>query len=126
MKTIEERGNDYAKREICHYCGYADFVCVRCKDYLDTKKHFTKGATDERAIFDNLPKMRAWVARDKDGRAFLYSEKPYKEGAMWSVRDYTSFMYIDNDNLPEGCNPQWEDDEPIEIEITLSMKGGKK
>ena len=34
-----------------------------------------------------------WIARDKDGRAFIFTERPYKSGSMWTAEmgSYTGF-----------------------------------
>ena len=34
-----------------------------------------------------------WLARDQDGRLYLYKDKPYKEG-QWYANDLSSTSYI--------------------------------
>ena len=58
---------------------------------------------------------RAWIARDEDGKAFLYSDKPSKGYYKW----YNSGYYFPVTELPEGVDPQWEDEEPIEVELKI-------
>jgi hypothetical protein len=60
--------------------------------------------------------MKAWVAKDKDGMTFLYSKKPKKGDEDWNSSVYT---YYPINELPEGVNPQWEDKEPIEVELII-------
>ena len=60
--------------------------------------------------------MKAWIARDKDGETFLYSSKPERKYEFWFSSDYC-FPIIE---LSEGVNPQWEDAEPIEVEISIA------
>ena len=61
--------------------------------------------------------MKAYIARDKDGVLFIYDEKPYKMWSIWEGSDACCYPIRDSD-LPEGINPQWED-EPIEVELTI-------
>ena len=53
-----------------------------------------------------------WIARDKNGLAFIYVNKPCKAGdkGFWEGYDY----YI---NIPSECFPEvkWEDEEPREL-----------
>lgn len=59
--------------------------------------------------------MKLYIAKDEDGRIFLYSNKPQKAYEYWDALGY-SFPITE---LPEGANPQWEDDEPIEVELKI-------
>ena len=60
--------------------------------------------------------MKAWIARDKDGTVYLYSNKPQKELEFWCC---CSDNYFPITGVPEGANPQWDDDEPIEVELKI-------
>ena len=62
--------------------------------------------------------MKAYIARDKDGTAYVYTRRPHKRQSTWVSSMLSSFL-INNTDLPEGINPQWEDDEPIEVELTI-------
>lgn len=55
-----------------------------------------------------------WVARDKGGYLWLYTEKPEKWTETWQSGGQNS--YIGEDLLPEV---KWEDDEPTLIRIDL-------
>lgn len=84
---------------------------------------YIKGATDQQEIFDKLPKIKAWVARDKDGDIYMYNTlAPEKNGYYW-VCQY-GYLKLTEDQLPEGCNPKWEDEEPVEVELTINLKKG--
>ena len=63
--------------------------------------------------------MRAWVVRDKSGEIDLYLDQPVKAEyyPFWEADG--TFMEILESDLPSGINPQWEDEEPTEIEITI-------
>lgn len=63
--------------------------------------------------------MDAWIARDSDGNLFIYNEKPEKGSyCCWWCR--SNFLPIKEEDLPQGVNPSWEDEEPIEVEITIN------
>lgn len=62
--------------------------------------------------------IRQWYARDKNGDVYLYPTKPYKHGNFW-IAERMSFMYIPDNKLPEGINPQWEDEEPVELKVII-------
>lgn len=59
--------------------------------------------------------MKLWIAKDEDGKIFLYSDKPEKEYEYW----YSSGECFLINELPEGANPRWEDEEPIEVELKI-------
>lgn len=98
---------------------------------------YVNGATDQQSIFDNLPKIKAWIARNEDeccgknGLLGLFLSKPikceeeYGDGyhGIWVDKSGDYGYWITEQDLPEGCNPQWEDKEPIEVELTIKMKG---
>lgn len=64
--------------------------------------------------------MKGYVARDKDGNAFLFKNKPYKDFIAWKEDSDEFILFMDNNNLPSDINPQWEDEEPIEVEINIT------
>ena len=62
---------------------------------------------------------KAWIARDWSGVVYLYPLKPHKKSIRWnSVAQ--AYQFIDDRLLPPDLNPQWEDDEPIEVEISIN------
>ena len=66
--------------------------------------------------------MRAWIARDKDKQGFIFfGEKPTKDFLCkcWNNSNF-DYRHISEDKMPEGVNPKWSDDEPVEVEITIA------
>jgi hypothetical protein len=55
-----------------------------------------------------------WIARDKDGRAFIFTERPYKSGSMWKAEmgSYTGFK----DSKSMFSFIKYEDEKPWSIE----------
>lgn len=55
-----------------------------------------------------------WVARDKNGRLFVYGTKPHKIQKEWRLEELFNDDYceIDIDWFPEV---KWEDEEPREL-----------
>lgn len=58
--------------------------------------------------------MKAYIARDATGQVYLYKLEPNK-----GIIEWTSKWYIPITDLPEGINPQWEDDEPIKVNLKI-------
>lgn len=63
--------------------------------------------------------MKAYVARDEDGLLYVFDSKPIKRVKVWGGNVY---ILMNDSDLPEGINPQWEDDEPIEVELKIEKK----
>ena len=65
--------------------------------------------------------MKAFIARDSDGKLFLYSPNPpIKETTQWiSLDGRSSIFKIDDELFPEI---KWEDEEPTEINIKIVNK----
>lgn len=63
--------------------------------------------------------MKAWIARDDDNELYIYKKKPYKEIWLGQWRSNEAFRLFYDFLLPEGTNPQWSDDEPIEVELKI-------
>ena len=63
-----------------------------------------------------------YVARDKNGRLFLYLSKPFRRGDEFFSNDHGNIMLHDLKNF--GLNPddfkdlKWED-EPVEVFLNL-------
>lgn len=67
---------------------------------------------------------KMWLARNKSSRLVLYREKPIKleDKGVWVISDgdyssNTCDLGLWEEYLPEGCDPKWEDSEPIEVKI---------
>lgn len=67
-------------------------------------------------------KLKRWVVRDADGDLTLYRNKPvkYPDIGYWDDRTSLWYAFIPDGFLPLDINPQWEDEEPTEIEMTIS------
>lgn len=73
--------------------------------------------------YESLPKIRGWVARDKNGAVFFHREKPHRElDCVWR----TAWVMhprpeLDHLRLPNALDIQelnWES-EPIEVELLI-------
>lgn len=58
--------------------------------------------------------MEVFIARDKDGKVYIYKRKPRKGIIHWG-----SEIHFPITELPEGVNPQWEDKEPIKVNLKI-------
>lgn len=70
---------------------------------------------DEKTILRNLDKKWKWIARDEDGKLFLFTDKPKKDNNGWQLVNFkTSYASL---NIFEFLfqSIQWTDDEPVEI-----------
>lgn len=59
-------------------------------------------------------KVKVWLARDKSGSIFAFSERPNKGKCCWA---FAPSMRLDKSIFP---SVKWEDDEPTEAYITLT------
>ena len=59
-------------------------------------------------------KVKVWLARDKSGSIFAFSERPNKYKVYWA---FAPSMQLDKSIFP---SVKWEDDEPTEAYITLA------
>lgn len=63
--------------------------------------------------------MEGWLAKDKDGRLFVYEDKPIKSVRCWVTNITGRYFPILESDLSEDINPEWEDDEPISVKIKI-------
>lgn len=66
---------------------------------------------DEKAILRNLDGELKWVARDKDGKVFIYTNKPIKIYNSWNDKSIVYKMVFPK--LFQWV--KWEDEEPYYI-----------
>jgi len=64
--------------------------------------------------------MKGWIARDKSGEINLYLDKPVKAEYFPFWEADKTFMEILESDLPSDINPQWEDEEPIEVNVNIT------
>lgn len=66
----------------------------------------------------NETTIKAWLARDKNGRLYLfYFEKPTKGETIWHTDGYCEKLITDI--FPQV---KWEDEEPTELTIKIKEK----
>ena len=61
-----------------------------------------------------MKEMEAWVARDKDGKIYLYRYKPIKDKFVWYSPGF--HLALASASFPEV---KWSDDEPTKVKITI-------
>ena len=61
-----------------------------------------------------MKEMEAWVARDKDGKIYLYRDKPIKDKFVWYSPGFS--LVLASASFPEI---KWSDDEPTRVKITI-------
>ena len=69
----------------------------------------------EKTILKIIDKKWKWIARDEDGKLFLFTDKPKKDNNGWQLVNFkTSYTSL---NIFEFLfqSIQWTDDEPVEI-----------
>ena len=72
----------------------------------------TKINQEEYEVLKELGDEWKWIARDKDGEAFIYEYKPYKIASLWNFDDGVHDP-LRHDNHFQFI--QWEDEEPHNI-----------
>lgn len=60
--------------------------------------------------------IHAWVARDSNGRLFLYRDKPRKSTIEW----LSSSVHVCGIPLDAFPSIKWEDDEPTRVYIRIA------
>ena len=78
--------------------------------------------------------MRVWVARHFYGDLAIFNTKPVKYPKIGLWQEHKENRYKDGAwslEIPEGflspdINPQWEDKEPIEVEIKIEKYESKR
>ena len=65
-------------------------------------------------------KLKPWIARDEDGKLYLYFGYPLKDKSAWWLPDSEAqggIIRLDSTLFP---SVKWEDEEPTEAYITLA------
>ena len=93
-----------------------DFEC-NYRKLLWERNERPKLTNPERAILENLNKEYKYIARDRDNRLYLYSEKPKKYSIdVWASEESTFSLKIFNHCFKFV---KWEDNEPYSIKELL-------
>ena len=106
-------------KDLTHYHNAFDIMKVykdyTCKELLwERKEKKLVVSEDEKAILRNVPKHYKWIARDIDGRLYIYASKPKKGLTIWVD---TGLSMASFDHLFNFI--KWEDEEPYSIEELL-------
>ena len=81
---------------------------------VDAKTKEVTLTEDEYKKLTDAPKIKGWVARDKNGSITLYENKPYRDGDIWRGCSWKPSMIYEH-FFP---NLKWED-ECIEVELII-------
>lgn len=69
----------------------------------------------------NIITVEGFAARDKDGKLYIYTEKPYKAGEGW-ISDNISADYlfrISDKEASKFSDVKWQNKEPIKITLKI-------
>lgn len=111
---------------------YNKLLCVDClfregcndegrKEWLEEEYQEPITLTeDEKAILRNLDKGWKWIARDKNGELYVYTDKPYKDEWIWKTGGEGSNLGIFK-HLFKLI--KWKDEEPYNIDELLKQNG---
>lgn len=61
-----------------------------------------------------MNEIELWAARDKDGKLYLYRDRPIKDKFIWYSSGFS--LVLASASLPEV---QWSDEEPTRVKITI-------
>ena len=85
---------------------------------LPKKKEFSQ---DTLNFFKMIDKRWEWIAKDKDGRVFVYRGKPIKtKSYKWNCLKYCREIDVLNQSIFDQI--LWEDEEPIYIDDYVDRK----
>ena len=119
---IEREMQEIAERAPSDFCHYSDIVDR--EEWCKEKFHhfFAAGMLAERERLASGPTIKGWVARDENGQLWLYGQRPFRNGRVWTTRNGCYFIRIGN-TLFNTLLPslRWEDD-PREVEIIVKLK----
>jgi len=61
--------------------------------------------------------MNIWIARDIDGRLFMYFAEPVFDGHHWKTDRYSSMIDISNTELDETYKALGYKDKPLKMKL---------
>ena len=65
---------------------------------------------------------KAWLARDRNGLLWIYSEKPYRSKSKMRWESDSFYECIeDNEETDETRKVKWEDKEPTEVKLVIKI-----
>ena len=62
-----------------------------------------------------MVEIEAWVARDKDGSPYMYTDKPKKKSNFWHAPK-VGYVKLDDSLFPEV---KWSDEEPTKVKLII-------
>ena len=66
-----------------------------------------------------MKEAEVWLARDRNGKLYLYRGRPLRIGNIWRTDDSIAgigFLRFENELFPEV---QWSDKKPTKVKITI-------
>ena len=115
--------SEHIKKE-CYDCCDTSITCDKCNAHWLKAEHKEKIKLSEaeRVILENIPKEYKWMARDEDGRLYIFIQKPYKvfnNDNYWAVQraGTETFLMLPYNHLFQFI--KWEDAEAYNIEALL-------
>ena len=66
-----------------------------------------------------MKEIEAWIARDRNGKLYLYRDRPLRYGNIWRTDDSIAgigFLRLADESFPEV---QWPDDGPTKVKIAI-------
>ena len=105
-------------------CESNDITCTECRvNWLKSEhKEQIKLSDVERVILENVDEECKYIARDRSGMLYIYSEKPYKSDCdWWIVKAGVKGKCLDAFNQLFRV-VKWEDENPYNIEELLKGK----
>ena len=120
LKAIHESNLDKAmeRGRIGHAHGYID-CCEELLSFIDSlEQEQIEEISPKLPLISQEPKIKGWVARDKNGTIRVGEYKP--ERGSYEAADGRWVGYGENMKLPLASFPHlsWVD-EPIEVELTI-------
>ena len=90
------------ENKIIAYKGFDENLCCRGFQYEIGKEYVQEG------------EIELWAARDKNGKLYLYRDKPIKDKFVWYSPGFS--LLLASTLFPEI---KWSDEEPTRVSITI-------
>ena len=116
---------DFRAKYVLKQTGCYGVSCAECNirtaEWLEQEYQEPITLTDdEKVILKNIPRKYEWIARDKNGRLYLYLQKPQKLKTYWKSSSL-EFEFSIYDDLFQFI--KWEDENPYNIDELLKQNG---
>lgn len=101
-----------------------NYTILEYADYFTKEKQKLFIPKKCRRVLKQINKEYKWIAKDADGKVYIYKCKPIKKEKLWlnSNYDYQNLTEIFDDSLFDWLS--WEDEEPVNFREIL--KGRKE